>query len=109
MRGAKNALSAGEEPNMEIIHNAVNETRTPQTTPEQLLTLLDSQLTLARAKRTSGDTPRRTALLVGGLLIIVAGGAAALFVLQQMLSDLREHPATPNGQTEQSTAQSNNY
>ena len=109
MRGAKNALSAGEEPNMGIIHHAVNETRTSQPTPEQLLKLLDSQLTLARTKREGDTTPRRAALLVGGMLVIVAGCAVALFVLQQMLSDLREPRPTANGETEKIATQGENY
>ena len=87
----------------------MNETRTSEPTPEQLIKLLDSQLTLARAKRASDSTPRRATLLVGGMLIIVAGCCVALLVLQQMLSDLREYPPTANPETEQSTAKVNNY
>ena len=109
MRGAKNALSAGEEPNIGIIHNAVNETRTSEPTPDQLIQLLDSQLTLARADRVGDRAPRRAALLVGGMIFIVAGCCVALLILQQMLSDLHEIPPAANPQTGQSTAQSNNY
>ena len=87
----------------------MNETRTSEPTPEQLIKLLDSQLTLARAKRAGDNTPRRAALLVGGMLVIVAGCCVALLILQQMLSDLHEHPPAANPQAEQSAAQANNY
>ena len=109
MRGAKNALSAGEEPNIGIIHHAVNETRTSEPTPEQLVRLLDSQLTLARAKRAGDRTPRRAALLVGGMLVIVAGCFVALLILQQMLSELHENPPSANARPGQSAAQGHNY
>ena len=110
MRGAKNAFSAGEESDIGNMHHAAHETRTPQPTPEQLLKLLDSQLHLARVKRTTADrAPRRTALLVGALLFIVGGGGAALLILQHLLSDLQERPRATSPQTEQSTAQNGNF
>ena len=96
--GPKNALSEGEEPNIGIFHQAMDETRMPQATPEQLVKLLETQLHLTRAKRTGDATPRRAALLVGGLFIIVAGCCAALLILQQMLSDLQHRaPAAAPG------------
>jgi hypothetical protein len=88
----------------------VNETRTSEPTPEQLLKLLDCQLTLARTKRATGDnSSRRTALLIGALLLIVGGCCVALLVLQQMLSDLQHRPGATGPQIEQSTAQNGNF
>ena len=110
MSGAKNAFSEGEKSDIENFHHAVNETRTPEPTPEQLLKLLDLQLASARTKRTTGDTtPRRTALLVGALLLIVGGCCAALLVLQHLLSDLQHRPVATNPQTEQATGQTGNF
>ena len=103
MSGAKNAFSRGEKSDIENFHHAVDETRNSQPTPEQLLKLLDCQLTLARTKRSTADTnpSRRTALLVGALLLIVGGCGAALLVLQHMLSDLRERGPSDRVRTEQ--------
>ena len=102
MSGAKNAFSRGEKSDIENFHHAVDETRTSQPTPEQLLKLLEGQLTLARTKRTSeGHPSRRTALLAGALLLIVVGGGAALLVLQHLLSDLRERGPVDRARTEQ--------
>ena len=71
--------------------------------------LLDSQLNLARATRSTGNTPRRTALLVGGLLLIVGGCCAALLLLQYLLSDLQHHPLATSPQAEQSAGRSKNF
>ena len=80
----------------------MDETRNSQPTPEQLLKLLDGQLTLARTKRATADNPsRRTALLIGALLLIVGGCGAALLVLQYLLSDLRERGPSDSARTEQ--------
>ena len=103
MSGAKNAFSRGEKSDIENFHYAVDETRNSQPTPEQLLKLLDGQLTLARTKRSTADnSSRRTALLAGALLLIVGGGCAALLVLQHLLSDLRERGPADRARTEQS-------
>ena len=77
----------------------MNETRMPQATPEQLLKLLETQLTLTRARRAADHGPHRAALLAGGLILIVGGCCAALLVLQQMLSDLQQHPPAAPPQT----------
>jgi hypothetical protein len=107
--GAKNAFSAEEEPDIENIHYAVNETRTPQPTPEQLIKMLDSQLTFARAKRTESKTPNRVATLVAGILIIVVGCGLALLVLQNMLSDLQQQPRTTDLQTGESVVEGSKF
>ena len=102
MSGAKNAFSRGEKSDIENFHHAVDETRNPQPTPEQLLKLLDGQLTLARTKRSTEDnSSRRIVLLAGALLLIVGGCGAALLVLQHLLSDLREHGPSDRTRTEQ--------
>lgn len=91
------------------MHHAANETRTAQPTPEQLLKLLDSQLHLARAKRTATDrAPRRVALLAGALLLIIGGCCAALLVLQHLLSDLQTREIAPNPQAELTTGAGGN-
>ena len=87
----------------------MNETRTPQATPEQLVKLLDAQLNLTRGKRAADPAPRRVALLVCGLLIIVGGCCAALLVLQQMLSDLQRHPRANPAQTEAAAGEIKNF
>ena len=87
----------------------MDETRTTQPTPEQLVKLLDAQLQLTRTKRTADPAPRRTALLLGGLLLIVGGCCAALLVLQQMLSDLQRPPAPFPAQTEMAAGEIKNF
>ncbi len=87
----------------------MDETRTTQPTPEQLVKLLDAQLNLTRSKRTADPAPRRVALLVGGLLLIVGGCCAALLVLQQMLSDLQRHPPVTQLQTAAPAGEIKNY
>ena len=87
----------------------MDETRTTQPTPEQLVKLLDAQLNLTRSKRTADPAPRRVALLVGGLLLIVGGCCAALLVLQQMLSDLQRQPRSNPAQTEAAAGEIKNF
>ena len=87
----------------------MNETRTTQPTPEQLVKLLDAQLTLTRARRAADPEPRRAALVVGGLLLIVGACCAALLVLQQMLSDLQRPPAPFPAQTEMAAGEIKNF
>jgi hypothetical protein len=77
----------------------MNETRNQDSTPDQLLELLDAQLAAARSKRGSPTSRSRVALLVGGLLFILVGCGAALLILQQMLSDL-PHPI-PEGTSQE--------
>ena len=68
----------------------MKETETAQTTPEQLLQMLDAQLAMQRAQR--GPAGRnRAMLLVGGVLFIVIAAGVALMVLAQMLSDLPQN------------------
>lgn len=88
----------------------MNETRTSEPTPEQLVKLLDCQLALARQKRaTENKTPRRAALLVGGVMLIVVACCAALLVLQQMLSDLQHRPVADDDGQAASAEQNENF
>jgi len=66
----------------------MNENRNPETMPDQLLEILDRELSVVRAKRGITNPHSRVVLLVGGLLLILAGCGAALIFLQQMLVDL---------------------
>lgn len=108
MSGAKNAFSWEAEPDIRI-YKAVDETRTPQPTPEQLIKLLDFQLIMARAKRAPEKSPNRAAMLIGGLLFIVAGCGAALLLLQHLLSDLQHPPLATSPENAPATAQNANF
>ena len=65
----------------------MKEIQTAQTTPEQLLQMLDTQLAMQRAQRGTGGR-HRAMLLAGGVLFIIIAAGVALLVLAQMLSDL---------------------
>jgi hypothetical protein len=67
----------------------MKEIETSQPTPEQLLQMLEAQLTAKRSQRTSASRNRAIILVTGILFIVVAAGAA-LMVLDQMLVDLRQ-------------------
>jgi hypothetical protein len=66
-----------------------HQTKSSEPTPEQLMQLLDLQITSQRSKR-KGGTKRRGLLLVSGLILILGLMFGALFVLQQMVGDLRQ-------------------
>ena len=68
----------------------MKEIETTQTTPEQLLQMIDTQLAMQRAQRGPGGR-NRAMLLVGGVLFIVIAAGVALMVLAQMLSDLPQN------------------
>jgi hypothetical protein len=71
----------------------MKETETSESTPEELLKMLDAQLAVQRSQR--GNSARnRAIILVGGVLFIVIGAGAALLVLDQMLADM-PHPDRP--------------
>ncbi len=67
----------------------MKEIETSQPTPEQLLQMLEAQLTAKRSQRTTSSRNRAIILVTGILFIVVAAGAA-LMVLDQMLVDLRQ-------------------
>jgi hypothetical protein len=67
----------------------VNETRSPEPTPDQLLQMLDLQLQSKRARRQQSQGSRTTFRLFS-IILIVGGSGAALLFLQFILSDLPE-------------------
>ncbi|MDR3406586.1 MAG: hypothetical protein P4L99_29140 [Chthoniobacter sp.] len=67
----------------------MKETETGQSTPEQLLQMLDAQLAAQRSHRAQSGRNRATILVVGILFIVIAA-SAALLVLDQMLMDMRQ-------------------
>ena len=73
----------------------MKEIETSESTPEQLLEILEAQLALQRSHRAKSGR-NRAIILVGGLLLIVGAAGAALLVLDQMLMDLRmnDRPAS---------------
>jgi len=78
----------------------VKETETQGATPEQLLQILDAQLSSQRSHRGVSSRNRAIILVVGVLFILGAAGAA-LLVLDQMLADLRQAPAGSQKETPQ--------
>jgi hypothetical protein len=65
----------------------MKETETTQSTPEQLLQMLDAQLVAQRSHRAQSGR-NRAIILVVGILFIVVAASAALLVLDQMLMDM---------------------
>ncbi len=75
----------------------MKETQTSETTPEQLLQMLDARIAMSRA-RASGAGRHRATLLVGGVLFIFIAAGVALVVLAQMTSDLPHGKRPPTAQ-----------
>jgi hypothetical protein len=76
----------------------MKETDSSQTTPEQLMQMIDAQLAAQRSHRAQSGRNRAT-ILVGGILFIVVVAAGALLVLEQMLVDIRpDKTAAPAAQ-----------
>ena len=73
---------------------AMNETEINESTPEQLLQMLEAELAVQRSHRAKSSR-NRAIFLVAGLLIIVLGAGGALLVLDQMLIDLRQSDRVP--------------
>ena len=67
----------------------MKEIESNHTTPEQLLQMLEAQAVARRSQRAKSDRNRAT-ILVAGILFIVLAAGGALFVLDQMLLDLRQ-------------------
>ena len=67
---------------------AVNETKSLEPTPDQLLKLLDLQLAQQRATRLHGSG-KRTMIRIVGIFLILGGCVAAILILQYALSELR--------------------
>ncbi len=81
----------------------MKEIETAQTTPEQLLRLLDAQMEMQRTQRSSRGR-NRAALLAGGVLFILIAAGVALLVLAQMLADL-----PPGGRRESISPPAENF
>jgi hypothetical protein len=64
----------------------MDETKTPQQTPEELLKLLDIQLQMQRAKR-QRSAQNRTTMRLLGIFLIIGGGLVALLILQYAMSE----------------------
>jgi hypothetical protein len=76
---------------------APQQTESHQPTPEQLLTLLDLQISSERAKRT--QRPKfRAGILIGGIMMIIVIAGVALIVAQGMISDLSQRGEMPASQ-----------
>jgi hypothetical protein len=70
------------------------ETQSAGPTPEQLMQMLDLELSANRSQRTNANRNRAMILVVGVLFIVIAAGGAFL-VLDQMLQDLRQNGQVP--------------
>ncbi len=66
----------------------MKETETISPTPEELMRMLDAQITAKRSHREKSSRNRAIFLTFGILIIVIAAGAS-LLVLDQMLADMR--------------------
>ena len=64
----------------------MNQNKTTDATPDQLLQMLEQQIAMQHTKRRSG-VRHRGLILAGGLLLIIGAAFGALLLLQQMLLD----------------------
>ena len=87
----------------------MNETRNAPPTPEQLVKLLELQLSATRGRNAEDTGSRRVVVLAGGLLFIVAACGAALLILQYLLSDLRERGAARTPHTGEPAGEMKNF
>ncbi len=71
---------------------SANETKTSEPTPEQLLKMLDLQLSKMRSKR--ANTESKVTIRVASILLVLTVAAGALFFLMTMLEDLRSQRAS---------------
>jgi hypothetical protein len=71
--------------------NEPQQTKSPELTPEQLLTMLDLQIAAKKARK-RGSSRSRGVLLALGLLLIIAGCLGALLILRQSVGDLSDKP-----------------
>ena len=74
----------------------MNESKMPESTPEQLLQVLELQLQVQRAQR-QRNAGRRTAIRVGGVLLILGMAIAALLILQYAMSEFSQRDNVPRG------------
>jgi hypothetical protein len=77
----------------------MNENRSADPTPEQLLQLLELQLSAQRAKRQQ-TSAKRTTWRIFGILLIFGGAIAALLILQYAMSELSSRDPGAGRRTE---------
>ena len=70
----------------------VNETKTSEPTPEQLLKMLDLQMNSMRSNRSRGSN--RTGVRVASIVVVLAVLAGALFFLMTLLDTYRTEKQT---------------
>ncbi len=75
---------------------SISSEKTQEPNPEQLLKLLETQVTAARARRMAGERDRGKAGTIG-LFIIIAGAAFALWMLTLLLDNMRPQHAENGG------------
>jgi hypothetical protein len=73
-----------------------DETKSDQATPEQLLNMLDDQISIQR-KRKKNSATRRAILLTVGLLVILGGLLGSMMLFQHMAQDLQRSPKKAPG------------
>lgn len=66
----------------------MDENKTTQPTPEQLLKLLESEMNASRHRRLKLESKRRT-MQVASIMFIVVSAAVAFWVLTSILDDLQ--------------------
>ena len=71
---------------------SANETKTSEPTPEQLLKILDLQMSKMRSKRANAES--KMTIRVASILLVLTVAAGALFFLMTMLEDLRSQRAS---------------
>jgi hypothetical protein len=92
----------------EHAEKAMNENRSAEATPEQLIKLLEIQLSAQRAKR-QRMSANRTAWRVGGVLLILGGAMAALLILQYAMSELSARDGGARRRMETTQADGRNF
>jgi hypothetical protein len=86
----------------------MNENRSAQPTPEQLLQLLELELAAQRARRRK-TSAKKTAWRIFGILLILIGAIAALLILQYAMNELAMRDPGAHRRTEAAGAASRNF
>jgi hypothetical protein len=86
----------------------MNENRSAESTPEQLLQVLDMQLSVQRARRQQTSS-KRTAWRIFGILFILVGAIAALLILQYAMNELTSRDPGGKRRTEAGESAARNF
>ena len=86
----------------------MNENRSAEATPEQLLQLLDMQLSAQRARRQQ-TSAKRTTWRIFGILLILVGAIAALLILQYAMNELASRDPAAKRRTEAGESAARNF